>query len=164
MELKHANKFFKIVKAMDSAMMQSSNDEISFYSTYDCNPDECFKRDDGLWQLNRRVNCHNYGCGHSRGHLAAFLWRIAPKFYNTSGQPCYSFDQEKEFMEKSETEKVLVSHNGFEYIWRWNTFNRPNRNIWGLTKGPSFFELRKDHAFYARSAVKADFLRQVSSL
>jgi len=148
------NEFLSKVEALKKAADSLDRDKYwPFSFEHDEAEANCFKREDGLWESKEK---------HYSGVTYAFIWRTAPKFYCCAGQPCYTADDEARYMKESETEKVLLVRDGFEYVWRWNTFHRPTKNIWGLRQGPTFFELRKDGASLIRVDKKATFQRLVN--
>jgi len=122
--------------------------------------EDCFKRDDGLWQLKKNINQHDYGCGHCRGNIVIFIWRIEPN-YCCAGQPCFSAQEVHDKFVKSETRKILLSHDGYDYVWRWAEFLYPTSNHWGLRQGPTFFEMCKDGKCLVRAEKKTEFKRKV---
>jgi len=156
------NLFLKRIKELQGTAEQycglSANTQDKywpFYDSYEALEKDCFKREDGIWQLNYKINTHIKG-----GSTVLFIWRIAPN-YCCHGQPLYTEDKIQEFLKQSETEKVLLIHKDYEFVWTWNEFHRPTRNIWGLKKGPDYLVLRKNGEILVKTQVKKHFLETV---
>jgi hypothetical protein len=153
----HTNKFFKEIKRLDDAhnkynMGQVEDDlEVWSWYTHDCNDDEAKLRDDGLWE-------HVDG-----GRKYIFVWRYHPN-YCYHGKPHYNHNEELEFMEKSETEKVLYTYKGYEFVWGWEDLDPPTWCVWGMKPGPRYFYLRKDGVELLCTDVKKYFREDVEAI
>ena len=173
-----ANKFFKEVKRLcdtERELTKGSWDAENRKYTHICPLDgrnywpfgieheadlkDCFKRADGLWELNDKINTH---CKDG-GSVVVFIWRIKPN-YNCYGQPSCTSDKIEDFLKNSETEKVLLEHDGFQFVWRWADVTKPTECVWGMKMGKTFFELRKDGKPYIQSYTKAQFIREYKQL
>jgi hypothetical protein len=104
-----------------------------FMFEHECKPENCFKREDGLWEGKELIS----------NHKVVFIWRIEPN-YCVHGQPCFSEEQIAEIYKKSETEKLLYKENDLEFYWKWYKFELPNKNIWGLKPRGHSIEVRKN--------------------
>jgi hypothetical protein len=166
--MKPVNAFLKEVKRLEARAReltwpQDDTDHVwPFAHDHEANPEDCFKREDGLWELNERINTHIQRGNSLPGSRVVFIWRTHPN-YCTAGRPCYTSEQTATYMRESETEKVLVSEGGYEYVWRWDTFKGPTEVVWGMQMGPTFFELRKDGKEVLRADTKAAFKRAVEA-
>jgi hypothetical protein len=163
-----ANKFFREVKRLKEVLEEHTGFNRKeavwpFGHSTECLPKDCFKRPDGLWEAKKLLHPNQENDRGGHGYKRIFLWRVKPN-YCTAGQPCFSADQEQAFLNESETEKILVAENDYEIVWKWNTFIRPNRNIWGMKMGEPFYELRKDGKVLVQDKTKAGFLRQVKGV
>lgn len=127
-----------------------------FGFSHECFPEDCFKREDGLWEQKKMINTHMK----DGGSVCVFIWRLHPN-YSCQGQPSSQNENQLEFHDKSETEKVLLETEELEFVWKWVEVIPPNRNIWGSTMGPTFFEVRdkKTKVVLIQSASKAALLR-----
>jgi hypothetical protein len=127
-----------------------------FTWSIDSKIESCFLRPDGLWQSKEKINTHcNDGGTYKIG-----IWRIEPN-YNFNGQPCYDSNRVYGFFKKSETRKVLLTHDGYDYVWRWAEFLPPTETCWGLRQGPTFFEMCQGGSCLVRADTKAAFQREV---
>jgi hypothetical protein len=158
MKTRLENLFLKRVKELSDTANKISNEEgyWPFSYSHEAKEKDCFKRPDGLWQLNHKINCHMK----DGGSTVIFIWRIAPN-YCTAGQPCYSAEQRFNFLQQSETEKVLVKHEGYEFVWMWDELTGPTKNIWGLSMGETYYVLRKDNEILVKTNVKKYFREEV---
>jgi len=121
---------------------------------------ECFKREDGLWELKDKINPHING-----GQKVVFIWRKHPEpCYG--GRPVYSSEKEKEIYEKSETEKVLFETDKLEFVWTWHYFRHPTEYVWSYIMGPAFFEVRikETKQIVIRETKKGPFIRCYNDL
>jgi hypothetical protein len=127
----------------------------------ECAPEDCFKREDGLWEQKEMINTHQK----DGGSVCVFIWRTHPN-YCCHGQPCLTNKRQKEFYEKSETEKVLLVTDELEFVWKWEEVIPPNRNCWGSKMGPTFFEIRDKNTkeILVQSESKAALLRDYKEL
>ena len=82
----------------------------------------------------------------------------------TSGQPVCSNHNSVTFFKNSETEKVILTQDDYEYVWKWSDVTMPTDICWGMKMGQTFFELRKDGKSIIQTSVKADFIRQYNKL
>ena len=127
-----------------------------FGYSHECLPEDCFKRDDGLWEQKKKINTHmDHG-----GSVCVFIWRTHPN-YCCAGQPSRLNKNQQEFYEKSENEKVLLQTDDLEFVWKWVEVIPPNRNVWGSRMGPTFFEVRDKNTkvVHIQSASKAALIR-----
>lgn len=154
------SRFFNEIKKLEKASMirhtHPETREKYWFSTnsIDCKANECFKRDDGLWEQKGKINTH---MPHG-GQIKIGIWRIEPN-YCCAGRPIYSSKQIREYLDKSETEKILHVYNGYEFVWSWDYFDMPTKDCWGLRQGERFFELRKDGEILVRVKYKTVFRR-----
>lgn len=155
----HAKKFLGIVRSLLKAVeMETSLPDVWFYgSNRECLKKDCFRREDGLWEGKNKINTHSK----DGGQRVVFLWRIAPN-YCTYGQPCYSESDRTRLYNESETEKVLLVIDEYEFVWKWYCFSKssPNRIIWGLKMGITYFEMRDKQTkeVLVRTNVKKHFV------
>jgi hypothetical protein len=153
-------RFFNAIKKLEKAANirhtdPEAREKYWFYTnSIDCKIDECFKREDGLWEQKDKINTH---MPHG-GQIKIGIWRIEPN-YCCHGRPIYTPGKVQEYLDKSETEKVLYVHNGYEFVWKWDYFDMPTDICWGLRQGPRFFELRKDGEILVQSDKKTVFRR-----
>ena len=127
----------------------------------ECAPEDCFKREDGLWEQKKMINTHmKHG-----GEVCAFIWRLHPN-YSCHGQPCITNKNQKEFYEKSETEKVLFETDTLSFVWLWSEVIPPNRNKWGSSMGPTYFEVRdkKTGFVHIQTPYKAELIREYNAM
>ena len=147
------NKFFKELKRLDDALNQHRfKDGIIATRDHDCKYNECEKFDDDLW-IHRK----------ERQSDIIFLWRIEYN-YCCFGRPTYTSSKQKEIFCKSETEKILHTHDGYEFVWCWDTFDQPTRICWGLKPANFHYELRKDGEVIVSSSVKTAFKKECSEV
>lgn len=162
MKTRPENLFLKRVKELSdiaNKLVHENNDEYwPFFYSHEAKEKDCFKRPDGLWQLNNKINRHING-----GYTVIFIWRIAPN-YCTAGQPCYSAEQKYNFLKQSETEKVLVKHGEYEFVWMWDKLTGPTRDVWGLKIDQDYFVLRKDGEVLVKTDVKKHFREAVKEV
>jgi len=126
-----------------------------FGISHECLLEDCFKREDGLWEQKKKINTHmKHG-----GSVVVFIWRLHPN-YCCAGQPCSQNKNQLEFWEKSENEKILHEADGFQFVWRWTEVIPPNRNIWGSTMGKRFFEVRLMGNAIIQTYTKAELKRE----
>lgn len=130
-----------------------------FGTSHECFPKDCFKREDGLWEQKKMINTHMP----DGGSVCVFIWRLHPN-YCGFGQPCITNKNQVEFYEKSETEKVLLKTGELEFVWMWDEVIPPNRNIWGSSMGPTFFEIRMSGTPILREKTKVGLLRAYNAL
>ncbi len=125
-----------------------------FGFSHDSLPKDCFKREDGLWEQNNKINTHSK-CG---GYVLVFLWRIHPSH---RGIATWS-----EVYEKSEREKVLYETEDLEFVWRWEKVILPTECVWSCTMGPTFFEVRdkKTKQPLIQHHQKAPFIRAYNEM
>jgi len=128
-----------------------------FMNNYEANLEDCFKREDGLWEKKEKINTH---CKNG-GYRVVFIWRIHPN-YCVHGKPCFTADHKAEFLEKSETEKILLEFKNFQFVWKWHDIVMPTNNIWGMSMGKPYFELRNEGEVLARTSVKKHFVEVCS--
>ena len=135
MKAKPENVFIKKVKVLLKTINDISNQEgyYPFGTSYEAAEKDCIKRPDGLWELKGKD--HN-GC------KVVFLWRLGSK-YCILGQPIYDADKRIEYFNNSETEKVIHTHNGIEYVMAWYEWLLPTKNVWGLRQGPVYLVMRR---------------------
>jgi hypothetical protein len=164
------NEFFRKVKRLKAALEKQTGfnrprDNWPFGWSAECNPEDCFKRPDGLWQQKKRINTHMTEEGASEpGHVKIFLWRVKPN-YCTAGRPCFDANKKAAFLQESETTKVILTRDGYEWVWRWETVQLPTENVWGMKMGEAFFEVRKVGEDYGeRSKTMAGLKRKMSTL
>ena len=157
-----ANKFLKRVKALQDAAdlwkqekkNPGTREKYWFVtSSMECAPEDCFKREDGLWEQKEKINTHIDG-----GQIKIAIWRLHPN-YCCAGRPVYSHEAVKEFRAKSEMEKVLLVEDGYEFVWLWREVIMPTKNVWGMSMGPRFFQLRKDGKILVEDDRKSAFKR-----
>lgn len=164
-KLNPAKEFLKKIKnTVDAGKLETNKEEV-WFTSWDCEclKKDCFKRKDGLWEKRDKINTH----GKDGGQRRIFIWRIAPN-YCCAGQPCYiSYDRLK-FYNKSETEKILVKTDKYEFVWKWYDFSYdyPNRTIWGLRMGKTYFEIRNRQTkeVYVRTRVKKHFIEAYTEI
>jgi hypothetical protein len=154
---KQARKFFAHVAELTRSLntVTSSKDGVwPFGNSCECKADECFLRDDGLWETKQLLNTgmHKY--------RRIFIWRILPNYGSTR----YSAERQAEFLQCSETEKVLLTHDEYEFVWLWDTIHGPNEWVWGMDIGPRHYVLRKCGKEVLRADSKAAFLRSIDKL
>lgn len=155
--MKLVNKFFREVKRLiDLEHTETRQKGVwPFGWSHESTPETCFKRPDGLWEGHKKLNTH---LAHG-GERVVFLWRVEPN-YCTAGRPVYTADRFRQFLENSETEKILIAQDGYEFVWKWATVVPPTKICWGMKMGKCFFELRKDGNVLIQTPVKAEFLRK----
>jgi hypothetical protein len=155
------NQFFKKVKALEDAadLWKKARKDPSIREKYwfvtsdmECAPKDCFKRDDGLWEKKEKINTH---CSHG-GQIVIAIWRLWPN-YCCFGRP--SYPKVDTFREESETEKILHTHAGYQFVWGWDEVILPTSICWGMRKGPCWFQLRKDGEVIVQESSKAAFKR-----
>jgi hypothetical protein len=166
-EKKSINKFFREIDRLKRTLEEHTGFNRKeavwpFGHSRECLPEACFKRPDGLWEAHDLLNPDQENDRGGYGYKQIFLWRIKPN-YCCQGQPVFSSDQEQAFLNESETEKILVTQDGYEIVWKWDTLIRPNQNIWGMKMGKTFYELRKNGKILAQDFTKAGFLRKVEA-
>ena len=135
------NKFFREIKRLEKTRDKYSNTDEGYWpfnNDSEVAPEDCFKREDGLWQKKEKINTH---CSDG-GSTIVFLWRVEPN-YSCRGRPVMSHERVKQFLKNSETEKVLLSYKGYDFVWMWDTVYLPTETRWGICKGSCFYELRK---------------------
>lgn len=161
--INHSNRFFKQVKLFDDSLEAVSRlnkkfghnpvglDGIEIFQkwSHECDAGDCTKRADGLWETQPE----SYG---KKLRRFVFVWRIHPN-YCCAGRPHYTYEEQKEFLEKSEKEKVLYTYDGFEFVWGWDTIRHPTHFVWGMRMGQTFFMLRKDGVTLVKTPVKKHF-------
>lgn len=141
---KPALAFFRKVTALQVALEKMTGlgkrpeDVWPFGNSRENTPEQCYLREDGLWQSHDLLRTGNK----SPLYRCIFLWRIHPN-YCTGGRPIFTSDKVQLFMEKSETEKILITEGDFEFVWMWDTVRKPTENVWGMDMGPTFYVLRR---------------------
>ena len=132
-----------------------------FGFSHECSPKDCFKRDDGLWEQKKMINTHMK----DGGSVVVFIWRVHPN-YSCLGQPSSQNDNQLEFYEKSETEKVLFETDKLEFVWGWFDVIPPNRNIWGSSMGPTSFIVRDKETKYVhiQTQYKTELIREYNAI
>lgn len=149
------NLFFKRIKAMEKAASGFSTEDedgVTVWKrfSHECLPEDCLLREDGLWETNPEQ------LGRNNPRKFVFIFRSHPN-YCCAGQPVYSPSERAEFLEKSETEKLILSHEGFEFVWGWDEVIMPTRIVWGMSPGHRMFYLRKDGEVLIKTSVKKHF-------
>jgi len=126
---------------------------------WECDPDDCFKREDGLWQKKERINKHTQ----PGGYIVAFLWRTHPN-YSAYGKPSCTNKSQESFYEKSETSKTLFSTEDFDFVWAWYEPRRPTDICWASSVGQTYFEVRdkKTQTVLVRASTRTAFIREFS--
>jgi hypothetical protein len=169
---KLAIKFLKEVKRLETTLETLTGiqrdrkiygDIWPFGGSCKCLEKDCYKRKDGLWQKYQRLSTHAKNDKGGYGYDVVFLWRIKPNG-NCYGRPYFTIEQYEAFLNESETEKILISEDGYEFVWKWENIKPPTEIVWGMDMGPTFFQLRKNGEVLINSLTKADFLRQVEKL
>jgi hypothetical protein len=125
---------YRKIKHMTNITGRSSfadKNNMSYRFDYECQPDECFKRPDGLWQLNHLD--HN-------GHIPVFLWRLGSK-YCCTGHPIYTSENYDKMYKASETRKLIQEIDGLSFYWTWENWNPPTETLWGATMTPPFVQV-----------------------
>jgi len=123
-----------------------------FTHDHECHRNQCKKRPDGLWE---RTQCQYHG---AKDYKNVFLWRLFPN-YCCWGRPVCTSDKQQEFLDKSETEKILLDEDGIQWVWKWSTVRLPTRVLWGMGMGPTYFEVRKGDEILLQSATKVGVTR-----
>jgi hypothetical protein len=154
-------KFFKEILRLKNLVNVTTGQEgvWPFGYAYECNPSYCFKRPDGLWQKNEKINTH---LPHG-GSTVIFLWRLEPN-YCCAGRPVYTADRVHQFLTNSETEKVILTIGDYTFSWKWDTVKMPTATCWGMKMGYPYYELRKGTSVLIQTEVKADFVRKYLKL
>tara|TARA_R110002020_G_scaffold475286_1_gene709421 strand:+ start:75 stop:590 length:516 start_codon:yes stop_codon:yes gene_type:complete len=157
------NKLFKEVKKLEDSLKSinsnhpfSSNGEKQIWTKFyhDCEPKDCFKRDDGLWETPPEVYNGN------KVRKFVFIWRYHPN-YCYRGRPHYTHTEQLEFIDKSETEKVLHTYEGYELGWAWDEISGPTNIVWGMSPTGWHYFLRKDGEILVSTPVKKHFKEYV---
>jgi len=137
----HCNRFFKKVDELHKMSSgwghpDYDDNDVRILRTYshECEPKDCFLRPDGMWESYPE----SYG-RYMRKFI--FAWRIHPN-YCCAGKPYFNWSQQKEFMDKSETDKVLYEYNGYEFVLYWYELTPPNHIVWGMKMGKTYFGMR----------------------
>ena len=125
-----------------------------FGYSMECNPQDCWKRTDGLWEARELLHGKD---------KQVFLWRIEPN-YCCGGQPVYTGDRVARFLKNSETEKELHTHGEYSFVWCWSSPRMPTRFVWGMSVGPTRYELRWNGTVLASDTTKVGFRRQVEAV
>jgi hypothetical protein len=159
------NKFFKEIKRLKTELHTLSREPDGIMSLR------------GVW--GSIYDDHNHGKGCKTRYLKRGIWKstyhrgqgqqinysifkVYPN-YCCAGRPHYSQEQLNEFYEKSETEKILVTENGYELVWMWDQWEAPTYCYWGYKPSGWCYMIRKDGEELARAYTKTDFHRQASS-
>jgi hypothetical protein len=160
------NMFFKAVTALEKALNAAPDsfgsdyrdDDVRVWTkrSHECDPEDVIQRADGLQETKPKP----YGRSGLRKFV--FLWRYHPN-YCCAGRPHYSWKDQSEFLEKSETEKVLLTYEGYEFVWGWDEISMPTRIVWGMQTGQKMFYLRKDGEVLVRTHVKKHFKEAVDA-
>jgi hypothetical protein len=161
--MKPENYFFKEIKKLHDIaddLIHSDDGEKywPFYFNHEATEEECFKRPDKLWQLKENIYTGR-NTDHNRSYIVIFIWRIAHN-YCTGGQPIYNSVKKARILQASETEKIIHTHKGYEFVWMWDYFDPPTKNVWGLRQGETYYVLRKNNKTLIKSPTKADFKRK----
>jgi hypothetical protein len=163
MKINHANRFFKeVTRLWDLAShwnfdkrMDLNEDRELFSLNHEEYAKDCTRRADGSWESIW------YQYGHYRRRFI-FIWREFPN-YCCAGKPYYTWSQQTEYLEKSETEKILYEYKGLEFIWMWDEIIPPTYIVWGMKSGPKKFMLRKDGVILVEpTTVKKHFREAVA--
>ena len=159
--MKLVNQFFKEIKRLKDLTHEITQQAgvWPFGWSNECNPCDCFKRPDGLWEQYNKINTH---MPHG-GNIKIFLWRIDPN-YCCAGRPIYTHDRQQQFLQNSETEKILVTQDNYEFVWKWNTIILPTTTCWGIKMGAPYYELRINGIIEIQTPIKAEFIRQYKAL
>jgi hypothetical protein len=125
-----------------------------FGISHDTLPEDCFKREDGLWQQNDKINTHDK----EGGYTLVFIWRT-----HISGR---GRTNHSEFYEKSEREKVLYETDKLEFVWKWEKVIFPTECVWSYRMGPTFFEVRDKETGYVhiQTRYKAELIREYNAM
>lgn len=166
--INHATRFFKEIKRLEDALQAVEKDrpfgrtmvgedgvQIISWSSHDSHEEDCIIREDGLWESKPE----SYG---RETRKFVFTWRYHP-CYCCAGMPYYSPKDVREFLEGSETEKVLYTHGEYELVWMWEKITMPTRIVWGMKPGPKFYQLRKNGKALFSSDVKKHFNERVKA-
>lgn len=168
MQVNHSNRFFKEIKRLQDAERAVEADRpfgeslvidgVSVWSktSHECAPDQCFKRPDGLWETYPE----SYG---RKTRKFVFIWRYHPN-YCTRGRPIYTPSDVQIFLEGSETEKVLYTHDGYEFVWGWDQVIMPTWCVWGMHPGRKYFRLIKDDEVLFETSVRKHFREAVAEI
>lgn len=151
------NKFFKEIKRLKDLERKITRQKgvWPFGWSHECIPEDCFKRPDGLWEQREKTNAHL----HHGGETVVFIWRVEPN-YCIHGQPVVTHDRVLQYLVNSETEKLIVAEDGYEFFWKWDEVKRPTSTCWGMGMGKPYYEMRKDGNVLIQTQIKAEFLRQ----
>ena len=87
-------------------------------------------------------------------------WELAPGYYCGRGMPLFSDHDAAQFLAKSETERILVTHGAYTFALAWDTVRWPDGFRWGFGAGPEFYSIRLDGEEIARATTKRGLLVQ----
>lgn len=154
--IKKVDELCKLERKLTDSNGSSTPEFWPFGWEHESNPEDCFKREDGLWELKHKINTHSK----NGGYRVVFIWRIHPN-YCCGGQPCSTNKNQVEFYDKSETEKVLYETDTLEFVWKWYDVIRPTDTCWGSRMGKTYFEVRDKETkiVLVSQDKKAPFLR-----
>ena len=138
-------------------VMDGGREVWPFTHDHECHRNQCKKRKDGLWE---RTICKYQG---AKNHKNVFLWRLFPN-YCCAGRPVCTSDVQQKFLDKSETEKILLDENGVQWVWKWSTVRTPTRILWGMGMGQTYFEIRKGDQVLAQQITKIGVQRAYKEL
>lgn len=156
------NKFFGEIERLKKCLKVETNKEDVWPFGYEseCDPKDCYKRKDGLWKKLDRINTHSKNKLDTYGYDVIFLWRVMPN-YCTWGRPVCTSDRIQAFLEQSETEKLIISYKGYEFLWKWDTVILPTENVWGMKMGKTFFEFRQTGMKPIKEYTKTAFKQKI---
>jgi hypothetical protein len=157
------NRFFKEKKRLETELNNLAYKSNGFSKTgvwgslYDDHNhgegNECKLLKEGIWESSYIRS--------GREHTKYSIFKIYPN-YCTAGRPYYSQEQLNSFYDKSETEKILATEDGYELVWMWDRWEPPTYCYWGFKPSGWGYILRKDGEELARAYTKTDFHRQAS--
>lgn len=88
------------------------------------------------------------------------VWKLAKESYCNWGRPCYIPSELAWMLKDSETEKVLGSHEGYEFVWLWDEWVRPDPDYWGVVPAALYYVIRKDGEEVYRTTFKSRLLSE----
>jgi len=95
-----------------------------------------------------------------RGKEQRAIWKLSPRSYSGYGRPIYPPHMLKEMLEESETEKILHTHEDYEFVWLWDEWAYPHPNYWGVAPAAYYYVIRKGGEEVYRTTYKSHLLAE----